>query len=163
MSTIIKRAVDALRATNKPYDDQLADELLTFATGLKDTTERLIENYKKQVFTMKQLISVWQSRCRHGQWYLMNSNNEGDPSTWGPQDTIACFECGHTVCDERAYAFGKRVRQGDYAIYAIANGRRFQLSPQLRKQLTDKLNVKEIKGEYSEERAGEIGQGTGGQ
>jgi hypothetical protein len=161
MTTIIKRAVDALRATNKPYDDQIADELLAFATNLRDTTERLLENYKKQAATMRQLIFVQQSRCPHHDWYLANTNDESNPGTWGPEDTIVCYGCGHTVRDERAYAFGKRVRQGDYFIYSKANGRRFLLSPNLKKELGDKLKVKEITGEYCEEGVGAASESAG--
>ena len=78
---------------------------------------------------LRLLINVMQARCKHFQWYLVNVNAKSNPATWGPEGTIACHECGHTVCDERAYAFGKRVQQGDYFIYSHANGRRFTLSP----------------------------------
>lgn len=161
MSTIIKRAVDALRATNKPYDDQVADELLSFATNLRDTTLKLLENYKKQAATMRQLIFVMQSRCAHYEWYLGSENDPSNPGTWGPEDTIVCYSCGHTVCDERAFAFGKRVKQGDYFIYSKANGRRFTLNAELKKRLGDKLKAKEMTDGIGKERDGDTGAGTG--
>jgi hypothetical protein len=156
--TIIKRAVDAL---NDSGHKATATELLEFATGLKDRTLQLMDLYSRQSFLMKKLISVMMARCPHHEWVLATTNQEGDPSTWGPENTIICHSCGHTVCDERAYAFGKRVRMGDYFIHSRANGRRFALNPQLRKQLGDKLNVKEITGEYCEERDGDSGKGAG--
>lgn len=142
--TIITRVVDALRASG---NTALADELKQTINGLGDAVKELMALQARKDATVRLLINTIQARCKHSQWYLVHANDEGDPSTWGPANTIACYECGHTVCDERAYAFGKRVLQGDYYfIYSRANGRRFTLSPQLRKQLGDKLIVKkEIK------------------
>jgi hypothetical protein len=141
MSTIIKRAVDALNAAGH---EATALELLNFATGLKDTSLQLLESYRKQHAAMRKIINVMQARCPHHEWYLGTTNDEANPGTWGPEDTIVCYICGHTVCDELAYAFGKRVRQGDYYLYSIANGRRFGLNPGLKKRLSAALKVKEL-------------------
>lgn len=146
--TIIKRVVDALRAHGNNAE---ADELMQTIKGLGDAVTALQSLQKRQSATVRLLINTIQARCKHFQWYLVHRNVEGDPSTWGPEGTIACYECGHTVCDERAYAFGKRVMQGDYYIYSHANGRRFTLSPLLKKQLGDKLIVKEMKEDADEE------------
>jgi hypothetical protein len=148
VSTIITRVVDALRANG---NDALADELKQTTKNITDGFKQLEELNKRKDRTVRLLINTIQARCKHFQWYLVHRNIEGDPSTWGPEGTIACYECGHTVCDERAYAFGKRVMQGDYSIYSHANGRRFTLNPTLRKQLGDKLIVKEMKEDADEE------------
>lgn len=142
VSTIIERVVDALRASgNTALADELKQTIKNIIDGIKQLEE--LDNAKDR--TVRLLINTMQARCKHLQWYLVHTNDEGDPSTWGPEDMIACYECGHTVCDERAYAFGKRVRQGYDYIYSRANGMRFVLPPILRKQLGDKLQVKEIK------------------
>lgn len=141
VSTIIKRAVDALRASNS---NEIAAELLQLATNLRDTSLKLLANYEKQARTMRLLINVMQVRCPHHEWYLGATNDESNPGTWGPEDTIVCHNCGHTVCDARAYAFGKRVKQGDYFIYSKGNGRRFGLNTELKRRLGDKLKVKEL-------------------
>lgn len=148
VSTIIERAVDALRASG---NTALADELKQTINGLGDTVKELMALQSRKDATMRLLINTIQARCKHFQWYLVHTNDEGDPSTWGPENTIACYMCGHTVCDERAYAFGKRVTQGGHFIYSHANGRRFTLGPKLRRQLGDKLIVKEIKDDADEE------------
>src|SRR5690606_35679975 len=150
--------VDALRASG---NTALAEELMQTIKGLGDAVTALQSLQKRQSATMRLLINTIQARCKHSQWYLVHRNIEGDPSTWGPDNTIACYECGHTVCDERAYAFGKRVLQGGYFIYSHANGRRFTLSPILKKHLGDKLIVKEMKEDADEETLRGNSDGTG--
>jgi hypothetical protein len=139
--TIISRVVNALRAHGNNAE---ADELQQMLKGLTDNIEQLLANVKAQQRTMRTFISVVQSRCKHANWYLVCTNIESNPATWGPEDTIACFDCGLTVCDERAYAHGKRVLQGHSFMYSRSNPRMFGLDPSIRKHLGDKLIVKEI-------------------
>lgn len=156
--TIIKRVVDALRAAGEA---ELADELHHTLTNIKSSFEQLCALQTTRDKIVRELIYTMQSRCPHYEWYLLSTNVESNPATWGPEDTIACYGCGHTVCDEDAYKFGKRVLRGDYFVYSRAGGRRFCLNSTIKRRLGDKLVVKEIGHGDDQEGLREAGDSAG--
>lgn len=139
--TIISRVVSHLRVHGHSEE---ADKLLETIKGLGSSVQQLLALQRQQSETVRELVFTMQSRCKHFEWYLVSTNVESNPATWGPEDVIACYECGHTLCDKAAADFGRRVLRGDYFIHSRAGGRRFGLSPFIKKQLGDKLVVKEI-------------------
>jgi hypothetical protein len=140
--TIIARVVDALR---KSDNASLADELTKTIGGMRDNIEQLLTSVHRQGEIARMLVNLVQARCRHQWWYLVSTNVESNPATWGPEDVVACTECGHTVCDERAYNHGKRLTQGHGSgFYTHTNGRWFMLDTSVKRHLGDKLTVKEL-------------------
>lgn len=141
--TIIARVVDALRAHGNHAE---ADELQQVIQSMRDNIEQLLVNVKRQGEIARMLVNVMQARCKHADWYLVSTNVESNPATWGPEDTIACHECGHTVCDEQAWKHGRRVLEGGGSFLCMRNNPRlFGLDLTIRRHLGDKLIVKEIK------------------
>jgi len=138
--TIIARVQKALEGSgNKP----LADELIVFMHKLVGNVNQYMALHDQLRRTTREYIYTVQSRCKHNVWIVCHSNVEGDPSTWGPTDSISCVGCGHTVCDEAAANWGRKVVQDQKWLYHVG-GRRFQLSAPIKQRLGDKLVVKEM-------------------
>lgn len=143
--TIIARVQKALEASgNKP----LADELVGFIHKLVGNVNDYMGLHDKLRKTTALYINTIQHRCTHRVWILDHSNKEGDPGTWGPEDSISCIGCGHTLCDPATATWAKKVIQDGRWMYSVG-GRKFTLSTDIRKRLGDRLIVKEMKDELS--------------
>jgi hypothetical protein len=151
MSTIIQRVVETLQGVGR--DDE-AGELIRYMTGLKAHVENLMELLDVQSATVREYINAVQARCQHPVFCL------GDEA----KSEIACYTCGHTVCDEKTYKFAQEVAKG-WGIRSSLHhkgGRRFTLPLPIRNELGKKLIVEEIAhGEVQQTALRSTGDGTG--
>lgn len=156
--TIIARVQKALESSgNKP----LADELINFMHRMVGNVHQYMELHDRMRKTTAHYIYTVQSRCKHNVWIVCHTNKEGDPSTWGPEDSISCVGCGHTVCDLDAANWGRKVVRDQKWMYHLG-GRLFSLSSTIKQKLGDKLVAKEMIDESKAQATGETEEHQGG-